>query len=179
MKLFETLLITLLAGGASAQVPESQFLLSSSKITYHVNYVLKSVEGTSEQAKGKGQCDQNNCEFLIAVPVKTFNSGDTNRDSHMLEVTKAADHPMITVKFKVAKKDLVSNPLISPEINFAGKTHTYNQIKFALTKEGSQYKVTGKLPLVLSDFNIERPTLLTVPIEDATPLDIETQWKAL
>ena len=46
--------------------------------------------GTKHVAKGKGVCKDGQCDFLLAVPVKSFDSGDTNRDLHMLQVTRGA-----------------------------------------------------------------------------------------
>lgn len=159
-----------------AGVSEDQFVLKSSELTYHVNFVLKSVEGTSTAAKGKGQCVRESCEFLIAVPTKTFISGDSSRDSHMLEVTKAAEEPLITVKIIVRKQDLNDRLKVNPEVRFAGATHKYEGVDFEIKKLSTGYHVKGRLPLLLSHFSIERPKLLTVPIEDQVPLDIETQW---
>ncbi len=54
--------------------------------------------GVSHAAKGKGVCTAGECNFLIAAPVKSFDSGDSNRDLHMLEVTRGAQFPMVIVR---------------------------------------------------------------------------------
>jgi hypothetical protein len=41
------------------------------------------------------------CDFLIAVPVKSFDSGNSNRDLHMLQVTRGGQFPMITVRTRL------------------------------------------------------------------------------
>jgi hypothetical protein len=38
---------------------------------------------------------------LIAVPVKSFDSGDSNRDLHMLQVTRGAQFPLVTVRTRL------------------------------------------------------------------------------
>ena len=53
-------------------------------------------DGVSHSARGKGICHAGECDFLIAVPVKSFDSGDSNRDLHMLQVTRGAEFPMVT-----------------------------------------------------------------------------------
>src|SRR6204780_1869390 len=76
---------------------DSQWLLQQSTLTYHVSHPLHQSEGVSHAAKGKGVCHAGQCEFLIAVSVKSFDSGDSNRDLHMLQVTRGAEFPLVTV----------------------------------------------------------------------------------
>ena len=64
-----------------------------STLTYHVSHPLHQIDGVSHAARGKGVCHAGQCDFLIAVPVKSFDSGDSNRDLHMLQVTRGAQFP--------------------------------------------------------------------------------------
>ena len=58
-----------------------------------MSHPMHEVDGTSHAARGKGICHAGQCDFLIAAPVKSFDSGDTNRDLHMLEATRGASFP--------------------------------------------------------------------------------------
>src|ERR1700729_2865392 len=87
------LLVTLPAFAA-----DSQWVLKQSTLTYHVSHPLHESEGVSHAAKGKGVCHDGQCDFLIAVPVKSFDSGDSNRDLHMLQVVRGGQFPLITVR---------------------------------------------------------------------------------
>jgi len=71
---------------------DSQWVLDQSTLTYHVSHPLHQSEGTSHAARGKGVCHDGQCDFLIAVPIKSFDSGDSNRDLHMLQVTRGAEY---------------------------------------------------------------------------------------
>jgi len=55
-------------------------VLEQSTLTYHVSHPLHQVDGVSHAPRGKGVCKDGQCDFLIAVPVKSFDSGDSNRD---------------------------------------------------------------------------------------------------
>src|SRR5579885_1805664 len=77
---------------------DSQWVLEQSTVTYHVSHPLHESEGVSHAARGKGVCHAGQCDFLIAVPVKSFESGDSNRDLHMQQVTRAAEFPLVTVR---------------------------------------------------------------------------------
>src|SRR5579871_3318218 len=87
----------LFAISTSAQTDE-QWTLQESTVTYHITHPLHQVEGISHAARGKGVCHAGRCEFLIAVPVKSFNSGDSNRDLHMLQVVRGGEFPIVTVR---------------------------------------------------------------------------------
>ena len=77
---------------------DSQWVLVQSTITYHISHPLHQVDGVSHAARGKGACHAGQCDFLIAVPVKSFDSGDSNGDLHMLQVTRGAEFPMVSVR---------------------------------------------------------------------------------
>ena len=76
-------------------------MLEQSTVTYHVSHPLHDTDGVSHAARGKGACHAGECDFLIAVPVKSFESGDTNRDLHMLQVTRGGQFPMVTVRTRL------------------------------------------------------------------------------
>src|SRR5215475_6856315 len=93
-------LLTVLALSAFAGA-QAQWILTESTLTYHVSQPLHQVDGVSHAARGKGVCREGQCDFLIAVPVKSFDSGDSNRDLHMLQVTRGAQYPMVTVRTRL------------------------------------------------------------------------------
>jgi len=78
--------------------PDSSWVADQGTLSYHMSHPMHEVDGVSHAARGKGVCHAGWCNFLIAVPVKTFDSGDTNRDLHMIEATKGAQFPMIVVR---------------------------------------------------------------------------------
>ena len=97
----KTLMAFLLLALPALAAADSQWVLDQSTLTYHVSHPLHQVEGVSHAAKGKGVCHAGQCDFLIAVPVKSFDSGDSNRDLHMLQVTRGAQFPIVTVRTRL------------------------------------------------------------------------------
>ncbi|MCB0371249.1 MAG: YceI family protein [Bdellovibrionales bacterium] len=151
--------------------------VKSGELTYHVHFVLKNIEGVSKEVKGKGQCEKKECQFLLAVPVKSFLSGDTNRDFHMLEVTKAPLHPMVTVRLKVPAEWTGSKIISDVDVQFAGKSKTYKSLAIEVVNQTDQSaEVKGVLPMSLDDFSIEPPSLLGVEIEKKVPVDFTIYW---
>jgi hypothetical protein len=156
---------------------DHQWILKESTLTYHVSHPLHQSEGVSHAARGKGICHDGQCEFLIAVPVKSFDSGDSNRDLHMLQVTRGAEFPMVTVRTRLPESESAAAMVKADlEIKFAGQTAHYQQVAFELTKQGNETRITGTIPATLTDFKIDPPSLLTLPVKNDIPIRVEMSW---
>lgn len=157
---------------------DSVWVLKQSTLTYHVSHPLHHVEGVSHAARGKGICHGGVCNFLAAVPVKSFKSGDTNRDLHMIEVVRGAKFPLVSVRTQIAQSDLRGGSIHADlTITFAGQTAHYNHVPFKLVPEGREIRVVGTLPTKVSDFKIKPPELLAMPIKDAIPVSVDMTWQ--
>jgi hypothetical protein len=169
------LLLLVLTTLASA---DSQWVVDQSTLTYHVSHPLHQSEGVSHAARGKGVCHAGQCDFLIAVPVKSFDSGDSNRDLHMLQVTRGAEFPMVTVRTRLPETASGSATINADlEIQFAGQTAQFRQVPFQLVTQGKKIQITGTIPATLGDFKIEPPSLLTIPVKNEIPIRVEMTWR--
>jgi hypothetical protein len=156
---------------------DHHWVLKQSTLTYHVSHPLHQTDGVSHAARGKGICHEGQCDFLIAVPVKTFDSGDSNRDLHMIQVTRGAEFPMVTVRTRLPEAESGSSSIRADlEIQFAGQTVHYQRVAFELVTDGSEKRITGTIPATLTDFKIDPPSLLTMPVKNEIPIRIEMTW---
>jgi hypothetical protein len=175
MKSLAVLLLTL---SPLAFAGDNQWILQKGTLTYHVSHPLHQTEGVSHEVRGKGICHAGQCDFLIAVPVKSFDSGDSNRDLHMIQVTRGAQYPMVTVRTKLPESVSASTTIQADlEIQFAGQTAQYKQIPFQLATEGNQIRITGTIPATLTDFKIDPPSLLTLPVKNEMPVRVDLTWR--
>jgi hypothetical protein len=159
---------------------DSQWILEESTLSYHVSHPLKQTDGVSHAAKGKGVCHDGQCDFLIAVPVKSFDSGDSNRDLHMLQVTRGGQFPLITVRTHLPETaSSLATIAADLEVQFAGQTVQYKQIAFQHITKGSDTLITGTIPLTLTDFKIDPPTLLALPVKNEIPVRVEMKWRPM
>lgn len=159
---------------------DSQWVLAESTLTYHVSHPLHQTEGVSHAAKGKGVCHAGQCDFLIAVAVKTFDSGDSNRDLHMLQVTRGGEYPMIIVRTRLPEDASSSETIYADlEVQFAGQTAHYKQVEFKREKQGNDTLITGTIPLTLTDFKIDPPSLLAMPVKNEIPVRVESKWRPM
>ena len=178
MKIKSFVLFLLLSAASLASSADGQWVLQQGTLTYHVSHPLHQSEGVSHEVRGKGICHAGQCDFLIAVPVKSFDSGDTNRDLHMLQVTRGAQFPMVTVRTKLPESAATATTVQADlEVNFAGQTAEYKQVPFQLMTESNQVHITGTIPATLSDFKIDPPSLLTVPVKNEMPVRVDLIWK--
>src|ERR1700730_6872220 len=172
------LMVCLLALPQLAPAADSQWVLEQSTLTYHVSHPLHQTDGVSHAARGKGVCHDGQCDFLIAVPVKSFDSRDSNRDIHMLQATRGAQFPMVTVRTRLPEADSASATIHADlEIQFGAQTARYKQVLFQLVTQGNETRISGTIPVTLSDFKIDPPSLLTIPVKNEIPVRVEMTWR--
>jgi hypothetical protein len=159
---------------------DSQWALEQGTLSYHVSHPLHDTVGVSHAARGKGVCNDGECDFLIAVPVKSFDSGDSNRDLHVVQATRGAEFPMVSVRTHLAESELGFAIVHADlEVEFAGQTAQYKQVPFQRTTEGHAVRITGTIPAKLSDFKIEPPSLLGIAVKNDMPVHVDMSWSPL
>ena len=159
---------------------DTNWVLKRSALTYYMTHPIHHVEGISHAARGKGVCDAGKCDFLIAVPVKSFDSGDSNRDLHMLEVTRGAQFPMVIVRTQFPEAATTSPTIYADlEVQFAGQTAHYKHVPFQRVTQGNEVRIMGTIPATCSDFKIDRPSFLTVPIKNEIPVRVDMTWRQM
>jgi hypothetical protein len=157
---------------------DRQWILEESTLSYHVSHPLHQTDGVSHAARGKGVCHAGQCDFLIAVPVKSFDSGDSNRDLHMLQVTRGGEFPMVTVRTRLPEDASASATIRADlEVQFAGQTAMYKQVAFQQVTQGNETRISGTIPATLSDFKIDPPSLLALPVKNEIPVRVEMTWQ--
>jgi hypothetical protein len=155
----------------------SQWVLEQSTLSYHVSHPLHDTVGVSHAARGKGVCNNGQCDFLIATSVKSFDSGDSNRDLHMIQATRGAEFPMVTVRTRLPESELQSATIHADlDVNFAGQTAQYKQVPFQRATEGNAVRLSGMIPAKLSDFKIDPPSLLGIAVKNDMPIQVEMVW---
>lgn len=154
------------------------WVLDKSELTYHVTHRLHKVEGTNTEARGKGACDQDGCRFLVAAAVSRFYSGDGNRDLHMLETTRGATFPMVTVSVNLPAVPEGKSFSADLDVAFAGEKKSYKAVPFTVVDRAEgKIQFKGVVPLNIDDFKIPAPSLLGMAIKRQVPIDAEMTWK--
>ena len=149
------------------------FNLVSGEATYTVKHTFKKVDGTSKELKGKIQCKDQLCEFLIAVKIDTFLSSDSNRDLNMQSTLESTKYPLAVAKgeFKLSEWNQAKSE-ISAEIDFHGIKKQY---KLNIMNASGPKK--AELVLDLDAHKIDRPSLFSIKIENKVPVQFEMNWQ--
>jgi hypothetical protein len=110
--------------------------------------------------------------------VKTFESGDSNRDLHMIQVARGGQFPMVTVRLRLPE-DAASQTTIHAdlEVELAGHTAHYKQVPLQHVTQGSDNRISGTIPAKMTDFQIDPPSLLAIPTKDEIPIRVEMTWR--
>ncbi len=144
-------------------------------ISYYGSHPLHDWKGTSTSISGNVsfEPDKNNYSCMIEIPVESFKSKNGNRDSNMLIYTNALEFPKILFKSSsiIVESDSAK---IAGIIKFSGKEKKINTYAAIDTKDGIQ--VSGNFSIKLSEFDIDRPSLMFVKIKDS--MKIEYNMKA-
>jgi hypothetical protein len=174
------LVLGLVFAPIAAPAQTQQWMLVSSTLTYHMSHPMHNVDGTSTFARGKGTCGDGKCDFLIAAPVASFKSGDSNRDLHMVQTVKGAEFPMVVVRTTIPDSATDSGTIYADlEVQFAGQTAHFQHVPFQKSLKGDEVHISGTVPSTCSDFKIDRPSFLTVPIKNEIPVTVDMTWKKL
>lgn len=148
-----------------------------SSLTYHVSHPMHEWDGISKEVAGAVQTEENSnavIKVVISAKVSSFDSKNSNRDSHMLEVTEAIKYPSVTFVSTMVKDN-------GATIDVTGKITFHNvakEIHFtAFAKSvGKNRQVSGKFVLLMEDFNIERPSLMLVKTDNEMKMSFSVEY---
>ncbi|MCX7909103.1 MAG: YceI family protein [Ignavibacteria bacterium] len=138
-----------------------------SVISYELRHPAHDVVGISRDLQIKIEYDKNKNQILNAiaqVKVTTFNSGNSNRDSHAMELIEAIKYPF--AKFRSTKiVDYGDSLTIYGDLTFHNVTKNIT-IKAKKVINQNKIFIKGNFAISLDQFNVERPKLLFVPSEE-------------
>ena len=119
----------------------------------------------------------------MRAPVESFDSGNSNRDAHMKEVTEAARFPQVEFKGLCDSCALPAtfpttvDKTLKAELTFHGIKKAL-EVPVKLTYESaSRVRAVAQLAVSLDEFKIERPSLMFAKVEDTLKLDIDIVLK--
>ena len=101
---------------------------------------------------------------LVKVSVTSFNSGNSNRDSHAMEVIDAISYPNASFLSSSVEQNGDSIKVYG-KLTFHGVTKDI-VLNGKMTWNGNQLEVDGTFNIRLTEFKIERPSLLFIPVDD-------------
>ncbi len=144
-----------------------EFDLNKSFISYEGKHPAHNWTGTSKDIQGTFEInmqDLTKSKVDLYVPVFSFDSKNANRDSNMLDVVEEYYYPY--VRFTSSKISKVENEFnVNGDLSFHGITKEFT-IPVELNQDNESIIVTSDFSILLTDFKIKRPALLTIKMRD-------------
>ena len=157
----------MIAASTVAQVKTVNSIKGESSATYLLVHPMHEIEATSKEVVYTASLNPDTRSLqtvTAAVDVTSFDSGNSNRDSHAMEVVDALSFPEVTF----ASTSIVpqgNSLIVVGKLTFHGVTNDVTAT--AIPEWGSDKVVVHAImPLSLTAFKVERPALLFIPVKD-------------
>ena len=135
-----------------------------SNINYSAKHVLHAWEGVNDNIKGVIIYDGSVSTIAIAAKVVDFDSGNSGRDSHSLEVLEALKFP--NIKFYSDKVNSEGNAIIfEGEIEFHGEKKPI-KVLASVQESDENIKIDGKFQIIPTEFSVTLPSFMLIEMED-------------
>lgn len=139
----------------------------SSFINYAMKHPMHDWEAKSTSAKSVIVFNVNTQKIeavAVVVPIGSFDSGNSNRDSHAIEVLEALKYP--NVSFSASSIQDSENQVIAKgTINFHGVSKPV-ELKASKTLSKDKLKLEGGFYINMKDFGVEPPGLMGIKTDE-------------
>jgi len=150
-----------------------------SRLSYKIVHKFHEVVGVSKQVQAAVALKPGEAQVQIRVPVKSFDSGNDNRDAHMKETVEAAKFPFVMLKglakgFALpAKLPATVSTQLEGSLTFHGITHPIAVPVTVAIPDAAHLHVTTAFDVSLDAYKVERPSLMFIKIDDACHIEAD------
>jgi polyisoprenoid-binding protein YceI len=141
---------------------------SKSSLSYSANHSLHAWTGISKKVDCLLIFDSETKTFrkvAVSVNVSDFDSDNSSRDSHALEVLDAIKYPKVTFGSTSIEQEKEGKLKISGKLNFHGKAKDITfEADYKLTEK--EIIVSGGFPVSMTEFDVERPSFMLIKTDD-------------
>jgi len=149
------------------------FDLNESFISYDGKHPAHNWTGISKEIQGTFELnkeDLTQSKVDLFVPVFSFDSKNANRDSNMLDVVEEYYYPYVRfISSKIEKVDDGFN--VVGNLSFHGINKEFT-IPVSLIQDDKRIVVESDFSIMLTDFKIRRPSLLTIKIRNQIDIKV-------
>lgn len=156
----------LLAGAPSRDAKKVSAIKGESRLMYSLSHPLHKIEATTKEFLCEVEVnDAKEIQSVkVVADVMTFDSGNSNRDSHAMEVIDAFTYPEVSFASDAIKTS-GGELTVSGKLSFHGVTKPMTFSARTQSQNGKTI-VEGKLTVKLADFKVERPQLALIPTDE-------------
>jgi hypothetical protein len=153
-------------------------------VEYHLVHKLHKIVGTSKAMAVRGSVDATGLKLMARAQVQTFDSGNNNRDAHMMEAVEGEKYPWAVVRatlpgFELPTSDGTTKVQVQATVELHGVAVNHPiELTLATHDGGTHFQVSFQFTEKLTDHKIERPSLLFVPVDDEIVISGNAQVEA-
>ena len=144
--------------------------IKGAQIKYYGKHFLHDWIGISNDLNGNVFIDSDNSKYQVEinVPLISFNSNNSNRDSNMLIHTEALTYP--NVRF-ISTNIIVNqnSAMVEGNLLFHGVTKKIKST--AVIDIANGFAAKGSFNINLKDYNVDPPTLMFIKINDIIKIE--------
>jgi len=168
---------------ALAQQPAT-FSGEGGTVSYKLVHKFHEMTGVSRSVEAKARVlPEGTIQVAARAKVDSFDSGNANRDAHMLEAVEGTKFPAVEVKMVAQGVALPAKFPAEVKAHFKGAVvfHGVQQpqqmdaaLKFS---DPGHAEVVGGFALSIEAFGIERPSLVFVKVDDDLKISVDLKMK--
>ena len=172
-----SLLLLLLVPSIMIAQTKKPFDKKNSFVSYEMNHILHTWVGTSKDLNGMVQlgADGKIEKVALVSQVSAFDSENSNRDAHMMEVTEALKYPNISF-YSTSVVESKSGELdVKGVLQFHG-VNKESSFKANVVTKGGASVVNGNFIFLLEDYKIERPSFMLNKVDNEVKVKFEVHY---
>jgi polyisoprenoid-binding protein YceI len=152
---------------------------SASHITYAMEHPAHHWTGTSARVSGSIRVDDGRVTGgRVSAPVVTFDSGNRSRDSNMASDTEAYLYPDVVFEAQTVTLLPAAQQTADRNATILGRLTFHNvrrdvTIPARIDLSGATAHIRGRFEVTLTEFGLERPSLLRVRARDWIGLELD------
>jgi polyisoprenoid-binding protein YceI len=150
-----------------------------SSITYAMRHPMHSWEGTNRDVTAAIVYDDETKKVetvAVVAKVASFDSQNANRDSHAIESMEGIKYPNVTFSSQQVQDNGAGKLTVTGNLNFHGVTKSIT-IPVTRRESGGMAIFEGNFDLKLTDFKIEKPTLMAISVDDELKMKFSLGFK--
>ncbi len=182
-----SLLVVGFAGLAGTPAQAQQVAATVDSTASIVHYTgtapLHSWRGTSRSVQGEfvlRPSRPDSSRAVIRIPVASFDSGNSTRDSGMRDVTEADAYPFVTFRgtdfspltWGRGASGYRGGWAVSGELTFHGRTHPLRDT-VSVEVDGDTVRARAEFDVSLTQFDVERPGFMGFTVGDTIRIDAQ------
>lgn len=157
--------------GARGAYAQPLNLTGKGTVQYRAVHKFHTVIGRSSALEVRGEVDAGGLKVEARAPVRSFDSGNSNRDVHVMEAVEADKYPWVSVRaalpgFTWPAQTAATPITVEAAVELHGVSVTHPIVLTLESRDATHLHVQFQFIERMSDHAIKRPSLFFIPVND-------------